>query len=534
MSEAKNNPIKPNSTAAGLKSHQAAFKSVKLLALIGCFSLISATYFFAAITRSSVNHLWMDEISTELIAKQSSLAGIWSAIWNGLEFSPPTYHILLHYFIKAVGTGDDLLIWRIPSIVAIYCAALCVYALVRHRLNPFVALLAFGIVLDSELFEQAVQVRQYGLLTLGLAASFLLWYEFQDTRFPKTYSFTLWFILSGCLSLHFYGTIEVAAIGVAEVIWWISRKQFRLGIWLPLIFTIPIEAALFPLASHLATFNTADTMAANYYGKPTLFNFTHALFDIILGGKIGTVLLFTALALSGIAYALQCSTLRHLVHEDMPERDNPNFSLDRLEIVILALCTLPFITFALAFFVTKSFAGRYAIPAALISGIAAAYILNKLPSRRVVALALIPFILGTLIIRSHEPDPITDVLTALATPRQPLPVVIGEGRLYVELMEAVDAKTRLTLVYLLNPPDSISPDPTNENIVKRLTPFVPEYRVSKQVEFLSTNPRFYVLSRLNFSTDTTTPSLIKKGLIGGPLDIVQDTILFYAGSASKP
>jgi hypothetical protein len=135
----------------------------------------------------------------------------------------------------------------------------------------------FGIVLAFNLFDFAIQVRQYGLLALGLVTALLLWSGIDDRRIGKIKACGLWLVLTACLSLHFYAAIEVAVIGVAELIRWISRRRFTSPVWLVLLLTAPVEVALYPLASHLAKFNAADNVAPGYYGKPTAGAFLHAL-----------------------------------------------------------------------------------------------------------------------------------------------------------------------------------------------------------------------------------------------------------------
>jgi len=499
------------------------------------FLLVSATYFYAAIVKSRTANLWMDEILAVSVARQLSLAAIWSAIWHGLELTPPTYDILLHYLARLAGEGSGRLIWRLPSIAAVYATAVCVYFLLRKQLSPLVALLAFGIVLDSELFDFAVQARQYALSTLGLTIALLLWNNFPGTRFPKLQSAALWLVLSLCISLYFFGIIEVAVIGAAEAIWFLTRKQFRLGIWLSVVLTIPIAAAWRPLASHLASLYAINATAPGYFGRPTASSFIDAMFDVVLGGKPGALLLLAGLVLIGFAYLLQNSDLRPFAHENLPPQNPRRFALSRLEIILLSIFSLPFLTFALAFFVTKTFSPRYIIAAALLSAIAPAVMLNRLPSRRLVALALIPLLLGTMAGRAHAPlsiipESATDALALLRTPRPPLPIVVGEGLLYIELMDSADPKTRSLLVYLERPADQPSPDPTNENLVKNLAAFRPDYRVQQQSRFLANHPSFYLLARPNASTDTTTPSLIQQKLIVGMVNQLGDAQIFRANA----
>jgi hypothetical protein len=210
--------------------------------------------------------------------------------------------------------------------------------------------------------------------------------------------------------------------------------------------------------------------------------------------------------------------------------------MSRLEIMIIALCALPIITFSLSYFVTKTFAPRYTSGVALLSGIAAAYIWSKLPTRHIVALGLVPLLAVSNFNRARSSDPVRDVLSSLEVPRMPMPVVVGEGQLYIELMEAADPQTRSQLVYLLRPPGSVSPDPSNENQVQRLASFHTDYRVSGQEAFLASNPDFYVIVRPAETTDTTTPSLIKKGLLGGLLTANGRVLIFRAGQpdATQP
>jgi hypothetical protein len=202
--------------------------------------------------------------------------------------------------------------------------------------------------------------------------------------------------------------------------------------------------------------------------------------------------------------------------------------LPRLEIVIVALCVLPLLTFAFSLFVTKSFNARYMVAGALLPAIAAPYLLNRLPARRIVALVLIPVLVVILIQRSRAPDYIGEVLTVLHKATPPLPIVVGEGLLYIELMEAADTSTRSRLVYLQRPQDSLSPDPTNENLVTRLAASHPDYRVSESKAFLKDYAGFYELYRPNGSTDTTTPALIEKGILASPVDAEHGVMLFRA------
>jgi hypothetical protein len=170
---------------------------------------------------------------------------------------------------------------------------------------------------------------------------------------------------------------------------------------------------------------------------------------------------------------------------------------------------------------------------ALLPAIAYPYLLDKLPSREAITLALVPLIVGVFVLRLHAPDPIGDALEILQRPRPSFPIVIGEGQLYIELMAAADATTRSNLVYLKRPPGTGSRDPTNENELIRIAKLRPDYRVIEQKTFLDNNAIFYDLFRPNGSTDTTTPSLVQKGILRGPVDAKNGAILFWAARPTQ-
>lgn len=499
-----------HSAIAGLARH----------AVAGLFVLISGAFFYAAISRSAIDHFRMDEVLAVIAARATRLSGVWQAIWSGTDFSPPTYHFFLHGLTHAVGFADSRLLWRLPSILSIYGAAICTYLfLVRARISRPSAVLGFGIVLAFKLFDCAIEVREYAPLIFGFAAALLLWSGMEETSFRKTKAFGLWLILSACLCIHFYGIIEVAAIGTAELVFAIWRRRIRTAVWVALLLTAPVEAALFPLAHHLATFNNGDNLAPAYYAAPSVHAFFTAMYKVV------------GVAFPLAALVVICAALYAKDGESSPAKLQP-FRVE-LKIVLIALCVLPFTTFAFAILVTKSFSARYMAAAALIPAIGLPWLLDWLPWRRTTALALAPLIAIVLVLRAHEPDPIAQALAVVQKAAPLAPVVVGEAGLYIELMEAADTDTRSDLVYLTRPPGVVNPDPTNENAVLRLAALNPGYRVSDPAAFLGGHDRFLLLYRPGVSTDTTTPYLIKSGLLGKPV-FTRDGIILFRSAAFEP
>jgi hypothetical protein len=150
-----------------------------------------------------------------------------------------------------------------------------------------------------------------------------------------------------------------------------------------------------------------------------------------------------------------------------------------------------------------------------------------------VAVGVVLLIAAQLIQRSTKYDSIQTALAVVEGRGSHLPIVIGEGLLFAELMHAANPTTRSQLVYLLTPKELVSPDTTNENIVKRLAVIRPEYKVRDPAQFTAENGAFYLVARPQMSTDTTTRSLLGKGLIGALIAEKEGVLVFKAGEATR-
>jgi 4-amino-4-deoxy-L-arabinose transferase-like glycosyltransferase len=516
--------------AAAPRRRSAADIGIAALAIM--LLAVSAAYFYATIRIAGARHLWMDEVLAVSTARLDTLPEIWAAIWKGAEFSPPTYHLLLHGLMGLL-EDEGRLVARLPSILAGFGAAVCCFLIARRSLSASASFVVFAVVLASGLFEYAVQARQYAVLAFCLALALLIWDRAAEARRPTLHAVALWFVLSVCISFHFYGVVVVGAVGVAELAWFVTRRRFRVRIWAALALTTVTLAAWAPLAMHLGTYSAGDFLAPDYYAKPTIDRLSDAVFSMLVGGKLGAIMLLAALVLIGAAYLLGRSPLRGLVRADATPRAPRRHGLERIEIHLVALLAIPLIAFAFSFLVTKSFSPRYMSAAALFSGLAAGYALDRLSVRRIVAIGLIPLVAVVLVKRAQIPDPIRRALTAVSAAPANVPLVIGEGLLFIELMEAASPEVRSRLVYLLSPPGITHPDPTNENQARRLAGIFPGYRVEDPGAFVRANPEFHVLTRIGVSTDVTTPALMRQGLLGRPLNLDDGVLIFRAGEGIK-
>ncbi len=507
---------------------RAAFAAQLIAAFV--FVLLSYAYFSVALSISANKNLWMDEALAVSTARLSSWGEIWLAIWKGAEFSPPTYHFFLHELLTHCGSCSDTITTRVPSIVALYIAALCIFALVRAQTNSIIALVALGFTLDSGLFIYAIQARQYALLASGLAIALLLWNGMHERGALQLRALALWFVLAFCLSLHFYGFIEVTTIGVAETIWLVTRKDLRWSVWFPLAGTAPVAATWYPLGKHLKEFVLQDSSSGSYYGHPSVGTLLEAIFQSLVSEESVALLTLCALVLAGAAYLADRGGRPSASASEPDSRDHAKMT--KLEIIAAALLTIPFVSFGFSVIFSSSFAVRYASAASLFPGVFYGCVMGRVPFNKLVSLTMAPVIAASLLARKEEFNsglvaPVRSVLAA--TVEAPLPIVVGEGLLFVELMEGLDANSRSQLNFLLAPADTVGVDPTYENQVRRLATIHPEYRVREQNEFLSEAECFYVLYRPWGPSDATTPSLMRQRLLREPLKEEGGILLFRAG-----
>jgi hypothetical protein len=461
-----------------------------------CLVALSIAYFRSAIDVADYKHLWMDEVLAVTAASQPTLAGVTTAIWAGTDFSPPLLHYLLHGLIYHTEVFGAPLVYRAPSILGVYLAAWLASLLVRRYLGTALALISFALILGSGLFEFAVQARQYALLSLDLAAALFIWDGLRHTRFPGLGAVALWITFAIGLCTHFYGFLPIVAVGICETLYFMTGGGVRWRIWLALILTIPVEIGLHPLAAHLASFNAGDNRASGYYAHPTVAALTEVLWKVLLGGSAGTLVIAAAvLAAILISMASHSSWLAGKLNA-LEDSANPTPAADRLqfEIVLVSLLLLPFVVFAFSLLVTGSFSYRYAVGATLFFGMAGAYLLDKLKCRRTVSLIMMPVLICILIGRGHAHDDVANVIASLKQIPAGLPIVVENGRDYIELMGASDSPAKDRLYFLASPSGHVSPDPTNEHAATRMASLDGDYKVVGAREFLSHHKDFYLLS----------------------------------------
>jgi hypothetical protein len=387
-------------------------------------------------------------------------------------------------------------------------------------------------LLNSSMFVFAIQARQYALLCLMTALALLIWdAEFAARRWLKTT--LLWIVLSLAVSLHFFGVLVSGVIAVAELLHLCIARRVRREVWVALALTGAVEVVWAPYFLHLSHFNSADYLSPAFYGRPSLRRFGAAVLTALIGDRFRLgwlpILLGALVALALQTWGGAAGAARPATNgRGKPEPTS-------FYIVLAAIAAIPVMGFCVSLLVTHVFGERYISAFALLPALLAGLIVDRSPRPNLLSAALILLICPGLAARAHggfhEPATALAVIQSLPAPDK---IVVGEAKLYIELMEAAPPEIRTRLYYLRNKPGDILPDPTNEHLLTQNMWDHPELLVLDQAKFTSEFPSFYVLSRPAESVDGTTPSLLKGGFLKQPPAICGAILVYHSDRRVHP
>lgn len=476
--------------------------------------LCSVSYFFAAMVIGARSPLWMDEVMASWMS-QLPWNKVVDALMQGTMASPPTYF----YFLKIVRMifGGSSLALRMPSIVAAYVAALVVFFLVKRRYSLSIAGLAMVLALETGIFAYAVQVREYTLVTMCFALAVLFWDLQPDHDISAISTAAITILLSLCVALHFYGVLLVVAFGLMEALRSLANGRLRVRIWIPIFIAGSSVFAWYPLMRHIMRLTGSYATAPRYFALPSLSGLLTSYADLAFGGK-GMTLLCCLLLLAAALFFWSRITGQAIIVADQHRESRTEAPY--LEIIALALVSIPAIVFVFALLVTKTFNQRYAIAGCLGSAIVFAVCISYFKAARVVSCALLLISAGLLAMApKHVMTDKYDTTRLMATDSEP--VVVGEGLAFLELQYSAPEALRKRLVYLTSPANVANPDPTNEDILRRWQLFHPEMRIEDTETFLQAHDHFFVL-HTDESMDVITPTLGDAGRLKVVSEISRD------------
>lgn len=418
--------------------------------LVLVLSVIAASSAF----RSIVRPFWYDEVITVIMCHLSNASEVWKALDNAADANPPLYYVIARLAHQLV--PDDHLGYRLPSILGLLGAIVCVYIVLSRRVTHLAALAGATFVLCTLSTDYAAEARPYTLMAGCVAAAILSWQRIDDT---KWYRFTFAIALAAAVSFHYYAILVWPAIAVAETVVWLrSGRRFRVHTW----------AALFAGLAPFCFFGNTLVTLRRYYGqnfwaKPSatqIFSAHDALFSgsghwgltLVVGVS---VLLAVQLFLDRTGVLSSSGRRRELLYPAVPIHEC---------VLAIVLLWLPSVAILAAKLSHGGMTTRYMMPAVLGGGLIVGYLSDRLLGvvRAVLLLVLllnVGFSFAADVKTAMSGSPLrqrkaraNELRTILAAVQKPhVPIVISSGLDYLPLAYYTPANNGRRLYALTDP-----------------------------------------------------------------------------------
>jgi hypothetical protein len=472
-------------------------------------AIFLAAYLVVASAVAWHQPLWLDEILSLWTARLASVPDIYSALAHGSDFSPPTYLVLLHA-VRGVA-GENLLVLRLPSILAALLCGVGAFLLMRRYVGATRATLGMCLYLDG-LFEFAVQARAYTLVAACCTLALLLWDGLSREELWQRYA-GIALLLALAISLHFYAVLMVPCLGLIELIYSLKVRRIRYWSWCALGVAGASIFLWHGLMQQISRYCAGDAYSRNYYAQPSVERLGAILSDLFLGSY----------ALFVLMVALLLLTAGRLLGEAEDKGEDAGRAASDAPFcsITLGLFFFPIIVFVFSLLVTRTYNLRYLLTAML--GMSA-MIVGGLPSNALLRRCLPGLALLAALLPLGALDLDGRPVEFAARVEGDCPIVIADGLQFFPLVEAADPAIRRRVVYLTVPAGTDMGDPTAQHQIERWKEINPRLPVEGVEEFLLKNPKFYVVDRQS-SDDTPARYLLRQGKIQ-LVDMVGKTLIY--------
>jgi hypothetical protein len=329
---------------------------------------LAVLFVCVTVAQAQVKLLWGDEFVTLWIGRQRSFDGIWRALAAGADPNPPLMHVLSWWSTSLLGTSSVAV--RLPSILAMALALVCLWIFLRRRLAPVYAAAGCLALMATRGFDYAYDARSYSLLMGFAMAALLLWAVSVEARGARRTMLLAGVAvgLAAGLSSNYYGVLAFLPVAAGEIHFSVLTRRVRPGVWVALV------AASLPLLAYLQLIrlNVAE-FGPHAWNKPQLAMISDSYLVIVEG------ILWPVLGL--LAYAVwQSSRGRRRTREA---------ALSAWErTAVMVLLAYPVLAFAIALAGAGMVSARCAVPVCLGVAIFGAILLSRCASPRAAAVVV--------------------------------------------------------------------------------------------------------------------------------------------------
>ena len=182
--------------------------------------LIAASIaFLPRVLRLDGHDIWGDEAYSIYVSSQS----LTTVVSGGIDTHPPLYHLLLHFWLLALGRSEFAI--RFLSAAIGLLIVVLTYALARRIAGERLALLA-ALVSAIAPFQvyYSQEARMYALVTLLCLASVYALISVLDQ--PSRTNWAIYVLTSiGAVYSHYYAFFVLGAEAIFIVIWFLSNRR---------------------------------------------------------------------------------------------------------------------------------------------------------------------------------------------------------------------------------------------------------------------------------------------------------------------
>ncbi len=172
--------------------------------------------------------MWVDEFLAFYTDGLPTLRDVLHVqLYYPLGLEPPVDHFLTHGFLTLM--GHNAIALRMPALGGFLLFQICLYLFVNRIAGYRSALIAMAFPLLTNTVARSVDGRPYGLLMGLFALSLVCWQaaaRSEDSGRPRLLSLAgLWLAIALCMSTHYFGTLVLIPLWLAEITRTITRKH---------------------------------------------------------------------------------------------------------------------------------------------------------------------------------------------------------------------------------------------------------------------------------------------------------------------
>jgi hypothetical protein len=388
---------------------------------------------------------WHDEIFTAVMAALPR-DDVWAALREGLDLSPPGFHLLTRISHAIFGSG--LLGTRMPALIGVFLAAVCAGVFVRRRYGAPAGLCAMLLLLCGDAYLYAYEARPYGPVLGFAGAAIVCWQSAVSAVQRRAWLAGLFASLAAALACHYYAVLLFIPIGLAELARFLRTRQPDWPLWLS------VCGSLLPLILFLPLIASVGQYSAGHFAPPRLRTVLNSYEST--ASELAVPFLLTLLAAGTLAF-------RSGRREDARDRSGTAHEW----VLAAALTLLPVFAFALAWGWTNALEPRYYLPWTLGLSILVPFTIAELSpygQRILVTLASVLFLWfgarQALSARwlAHESPELRSMYPRLFEPANGTwPIVIANPHVYLVATYYAEPALQRRLITLTRPGEASTP-----------------------------------------------------------------------------